>query len=242
MKKYGLIGKKLSHSFSPNYFKQKFISLGLNEISYDAIELTSIEQITSLLSSGIDGFNVTIPYKQDIIAYLNELDEAAVQIGAVNCVKKIAKGYKGFNTDYIGFEVSLMPLLNSGVGYKALVLGNGGATKAVCFALTKLGIPFEIVSRQNGFLSYEDLNAKIIKEHLILINTTPLGMSPIEDNMPTLPYHAITEHHILYDLIYNPAKTKFLIEGELRNAKIKNGQEMLYIQADESWNIWNNKD
>lgn len=240
MRRYGLIGKSLSHSFSPSYFKKKFDALGIKDTTYDSFELQDIDQVQRLLDEGIDGFNVTIPYKQAIIHYLNDIDPAAKAIGAVNCVMKSGKNYIGYNTDWIGFKASLSTMLNGNKIANALVLGDGGASKGICFALKSMGIPFKIVSRKEGHLSYQSLSNAIIKNHLLIVNTTSLGMHPFVNEKPEIPYEALTTDHFLYDIIYNPTQTIFLEEGLKRQCKIKNGFEMLELQADASWDIWNN--
>ncbi len=238
MRKYGLIGKSLSHSFSPAYFKNKFESLNILDAEYSSYELSSIDQVKSLINDGIDGFNVTIPYKQAVMAYLTEIEPSAKEIGAVNCVKKIGTAYKGFNTDWLGFRLSLIEFINGNETIKALVLGDGGASKAVCYALKDLDIEFEIVSRNETHLQYHQVDNDCIASHFLIINTTSLGMYPDIDSLPLIPYDNLSTHHFLYDIVYNPAKTRFLEEGEKRKAHIKNGYDMLINQADESWKIW----
>lgn len=246
MKKLGLIGYPLGHSFSKKYYLSKFEQESITNINYDLYPITSIEKFPALYEadSHFYGFNVTIPYKQDIIKYLDELSEEAKEIGAVNCIRIIRKDdnvhLKGYNTDSYGFEESLKPLLNSQYK-KALVFGNGGAAKAVLYTLKKLGIVFKTVSRnkQNGDYIYSELTQEQIAEHQILINCSPVGTFPNIDEAPSIPYDGVSKDHLLYDLIYNPEETMFLKEGKKRGARIKNGYEMLIKQADKNWDIWN---
>jgi len=242
--KLGLIGKNISYSFSKKYFTDKFKKLNLSTYSYKNYDLPEIEEFPFIIYQREDdfrGFNVTIPYKQSILKYLDEVTEEAQNIGAVNTIK-ITNENKliGYNTDIYGFQKSLEPLLQKHHN-KALILGTGGASKAVAFALSKLGIKFEFVSRnvaENTFL-YSILNKQIIEEFTIIINCTPLGTHPNIEESPNIPYEFITNKHLLFDLIYNPQETKFLREGKKRGAIIKNGLEMLELQAEKSWEIWN---
>jgi len=238
MNHFGLIGKNIAYSFSEKYFSEKFKAENIQNSVYETFDLNEISDIEKLIQNRKpNGFNVTIPYKEQIIPYLDELSDDAVEIGAVNCVK-IQNGIKkGFNTDVYGFEESLKPLLEAS-HQNALVLGTGGAAKAVCFVLKKLNISFQQVSR-NGIFTYLDLNREEIEKHPIIINCTPVGTFPNVENAPEIPYEFLTEKHLLYDLIYNPEKTKFLQFGEKKGAKIKNGYEMLVLQAEKSWEIWN---
>ncbi len=247
MRQLGLIGYPLGHSFSKKYYLDKFKNEGINDIDYDLYPISTIEEFPSLYLKNPDfyGVNVTIPYKQSVMQYLTELSPEAKEIGAVNCIQiKHSTSdeirLKGFNTDAFGFEMSLKPLLENKYK-KALVFGNGGATKAVCYALNKLDISYQIVSRTKTAenLSYQDLNSDLIKENLILINCTPLGTFPKTEECPEIPYDAIGPDHLLYDLIYNPEETLFLKKGKERGAKIKNGHEMLVLQAEKNWEIWN---
>lgn len=242
---YGLIGKSLTHSFSANYFNKKFAEEGVNE-KYLLLPIPSIKDFPSLLNSHPDlrGLNVTMPYKQEIIPYLNKISKEASEIGAVNVIKIEREKDKiiltGYNTDYIGFENSLKPLLNHEIK-KALILGSGGASNAVKFVLKRLNISYTVVSRSPGQdkeISYVDLTEKIIRENLLIINTTPLGMYPNENFSPPIPYQFLTDKHICYDLIYNPPETLFLKISKDKGATIKNGEEMLIIQAEESRKIW----
>jgi shikimate dehydrogenase len=238
--KYGLIGKDISYSFSKNYFTSKFNELGLNNHEYVNYDLKSIDEFKDIKSKEVKGLNVTIPYKEGIIEFLDEIDDEAKLIGAVNTIKIDNKGnLTGFNTDVYGFEESLKPRLNKS-HKKALVLGTGGASKAVCFVLDKLKIDYLLVSRnpEKSQISYTDLNKGLLEKYTIIINCTPQGTYPKVDECPKIPYNYITKKHLLYDLIYNPEKTRFLKEGEKRGADISNGLKMLELQAEKSWNIW----
>jgi shikimate dehydrogenase len=237
MRKFGLIGRPLSHSFSAKYFKEKFEHLGIED-EYKNYELTTIQDVNQLLEQGIDGFNVTIPYKIDIIDFLDELSEDAEAMGAVNCVKRVGSKYIGHNADWVGFRDSLLDLIGE-CREPALVLGYGGAAKAVIYSLNKLNIAYKIISRKEGHLAYNELNQEIIQNSKIIINTTPLGMHPEIETYPEIPYQYITDTHYLYDLVYNPEMTLFLKKGQDLGAKIKNGMDMLLLQAEESWRIWN---
>ncbi|MBL7719977.1 MAG: shikimate dehydrogenase [Flavipsychrobacter sp.] len=236
---YGLIGFPLTHSFSPKWFAEKFAAEGI-DATYKAYPLELIESISDLLANyPLRGLNVTIPYKEQVLGYLNELDEAAEAIGAVNCIDIRHGIKKGYNTDVTGFEQSLAPLLQAH-HTRALVLGTGGAAKAVHYVLEKLGLTYRTVSRHQseGVITYDELTEELIASHPLIINTTPLGMAPHTDEAPAIPYHALTEKHLLYDLIYNPDETKFLALGKQQGATIKNGHEMLVRQAEASWEIW----
>ncbi len=238
MKKFGLIGKNIAYSFSESYFNDKFRKESILDSAYQLFDLKSISEIDELFQlENLKGFNVTIPYKEEIISYLDELNPEAEKIGAVNCVKIQNNKKIGFNTDAVGFENSLKPLLEKH-HQKALILGDGGAAKAVKFALTKLDIEFKSVTRK-GELKFSDLNQEIISTHQLIINCTPVGTFPDLETSPDIPYEFLTDSHLLYDLIYNPEKTKFLQLGETQGAKIKNGYEMLVLQAEKSWEIWN---
>ena len=242
MDQYGLIGYPLSHSFSPTYFNQKFKELGL-DAHYAAYPLENINQFCDLIqNTTFKGINVTIPYKESIMPFLDDIDSVAQAIGAVNTIDIKNGKTKGYNTDASGFEKSLSSWLPKDEPLKALVLGNGGAAKAVHYVLEKLNINYQIVSRDpNRGLVYEDVNKEILADHKIIINTTPLGMYPNVDQSPHLPYYLLNEKYFLYDLIYNPEKTLFLTEGFNRNSKIKNGYDMLIHQAEDAWKIWNQK-
>ncbi|MES1214209.1 MAG: shikimate dehydrogenase [Bacteroidota bacterium] len=243
MRLFGLIGYPLSHSFSKKYFEEKFKKEGLIDCNYELFSISSIDDLKKILQENPDlrGLNVTIPYKIQVLPWLHSQPGIPQGLEACNCIKISDGKLSGFNTDVIGFEKSLLPLLQ--VHHtKALILGNGGATASVAFVLKKLNIDFDIVSRSlhNGSaLTYKDVNEEAIRNNLLIINTTPLGMYPTTDQCPDIPYQFITDKHLLYDLIYNPAKTLFLKKGEQNGATIKNGEEMLIVQAEESWRIWN---
>ena len=245
MRLFGLIGYPLSHSFSQKYFEEKFKREEITDCRYELFPLKSIDDLEEILKQNpdLEGLNVTIPYKQQVLQYLYSSSGIPKEIKACNCIKITAGKLFGHNTDVIGFEKSLQPLLKPW-HKKALILGNGGATEAVIFVLKKLDISFDIVSRSlhaNSTLCYKDLGEQVMKESLLIINTTPLGMYPQTDQYPDIPYEFITNKHLLYDLIYNPEKTLFLQKGEERGATFKNGEEMLVLQAEESWRIWNEK-
>ncbi len=242
--KFGLVGKNISYSFSRKYFTDKFQKLGLNSFRYDNYDIPEIEEFPFILyhnEENFQGFSVTIPYKQSIMKYLDEVDVDAQNIGAVNTIK-VTNDNKllGYNTDVYGFQNSIKPLLKNH-HKKALILGTGGASKAVAYALDNLNISYKFVSRKvaENNLLYSLLSKEIIEEYTIIINCTPLGTHPNIENSPNIPHEFITEKHLLFDLIYNPAETKFLQEGKLRGAAIKNGLEMLELQAEKSWEIWN---
>lgn len=241
-KTYGLIGKSLRHSFSPGYFKNKFEKEGIKNSTYRAFELENIKQFLKLIEDkkGISGLNVTIPYKESIIPFLDELSENSKIIGAVNTIQFIDGKTIGHNTDVIGFEKSLQPLLKKHHTH-ALILGTGGAAKAVEFVMQKLSIEFKYISRSKAgnALSYKDLTKENIDEHTLIINTTPLGMYPYLDTFPHIPFEYISQKHLVYDLIYNPAETRLMTLAKEKGATVKNGLEMLEIQAEESWKIWN---
>ena len=236
MRHYGLIGKSLSHSFSKNFFTVKFENEGI-DADYSLIELDDISSIDSVIAEReLSGFNVTVPYKESIIPYLDELSIEAEAAGAVNCVV-LRNGRKiGYNTDITGIEASLEWLDKS----RALILGTGGASKAVQYVCKKHNIPYSIVSRSAdmGDYTYGDLTAEVITEHTLIINTTPVGMFPNVDDAPQLPYDSITERHSVFDLVYNPAKTQLLSRAEERGATTMNGILMLQTQAIASWHIW----
>lgn len=238
MRKFGLIGKNIAYSFSESYFNDKFRKESILDSAYQLFDLKSISEIDELFQlENLKGFNVTIPYKEEIISYLDKLSPEAEKIGAVNCVKIQNNKKIGFNTDAFGFENSLKPLLEKH-HQKALILGDGGAAKAVKFVLAKFRIDYQSVTRK-GELKFSDLNQEIISTHQLIINCTPIGTFPDLETSPDIPYEFLTDSHLLYDLIYNPEKTKFLQLGETPGAKIKNGYEMLVLQAEKSWEIWN---
>lgn len=237
MKTYGLIGKNISYSFSRNYFANKFKKEDIKNSQYINFDIDNLSELNNIFNTDNYGFNVTIPYKEVIIPYLDSLDFHAEKIGAVNTIKIENEKKIGFNTDWIGFKKSIEPLLNSH-HTKALILGTGGASKAVIYALDQLKIETLMVSRY-GEISYEDLSEEIIQNHAIIINCTPVGTFPNVDAAPEIPYHFITKNHLAYDLIYNPAETLFLKKCKEKGAVVKNGLEMLEIQAEASWKIWN---
>ncbi|OIQ22808.1 shikimate dehydrogenase [Lacinutrix sp. MedPE-SW] len=244
MRKFGLIGKDIEYSFSRNYFKIKFKTEDISDASYENFDLVSIDLFKKELkkNKAIEGFNVTIPYKESIIPYLDKLNKKAKAIGAVNTIKITKKGkYVGYNTDFYGFKNTLKPHLKT-YHKKALILGTGGASKAVAYALKKLDIEFLFVSRtpkNKNEITYSDLNKTIIENHKIIINCTPLGTHPNIESYPDIPYQYLTNKHLLFDLIYNPSETKFLNLGKQKEAKIINGYDMLALQAEKSWQIWN---
>ena len=240
-RKFGLIGKNIDYSFSKKYFSEKFKKENL-DCTYSNFDIENISLIESILQkNGISGYNVTIPYKQDIIKFLDEIDEVAKAIGAVNTIKKIDNKNIGFNTDSIGFEKSLIPLIENKKPDSALILGGGGASKAVKYVLKKIKINYSTVSRKEGkseFI-YENLNDVIINRFKMIINCSPVGTFPNINKCPNIPYKHLTKEHVLYDLVYNPIESLFLRRGRELGCKTKNGLEMLEIQANESWRIWN---
>jgi shikimate dehydrogenase len=243
---FGLIGATVSHSFSKSYFDEKFFREGLRDYHYELFPLKTISDLEPLLkdTKGLTGLNVTIPYKEQVLKYLDEVDAFAKKVGAVNVIKIKDGKLKGYNTDSEAFYETIEKWLPKKQSIKALILGTGGSSKAVLEALKKLKIEFQLVSREarKDVLTYDylDKHPKIISESLLIINTTPLGMSPNTETMPSIDFDHIGPDHFVYDLIYNPARTMFLQKAEMRGAKIKNGLEMLHIQAEKSWVIWNN--
>ena len=242
MKRFGLIGYPLSHSFSKKFFEDKFQREGITGCAYELFPIATIDELPGLLSLYPDlcGLNVTIPYKQSVIPFLNDTSNLPNGLAACNCIKIANNKLSGYNTDVIGFEDSFKPMLQPH-HRRALILGSGGAALAVAWCLRKLGIEHAIVSRKGGqgsFLKYEAVDEDVIATHHIIINTTPLGMYPNVDQCPPLLYDALTAQHYLFDLTYNPSKTLFLRRGEEKGAAIKNGEEMLIVQAEESWKIW----
>lgn len=239
MKLYGLIGKSLSHSFSQSYFLTKFKEEGNRDADYQLIEIASIQDFPEVikLMPKLRGLNVTIPYKSSILPSLNQLDEKARKIGAINTIEFLPNGQlKGWNTDYIGFRDSILPLLKT--HHKtALIFGDGGASKAVQAVLQDLHIAYTVVSR-SGDTRYTDLSETLVNEHSILINTTPVGMYPKVDELLPIPYQGITPNHLVYDLVYNPEETAFLKKAKQRGATCKSGLEMLHLQAEAAWKIW----
>ena len=262
MRHYGLIGFPLSHSFSKKYFTEKFKTENITDAEYDIYPIENIKDLQDLLDDHPElcGLNVTVPHKINVLKYLDWIEHDAKNAGAVNCIRIYKESpvqaafsgevgvkdhdfrLEGFNTDIYGFEMSLKPLLKDHHN-SALILGDGGAAKAVKCVLDNLGIPFQIVTRkkQDNSILFKDLTSHHIAQHTLIINTTPLGTSPKVDECPDIPYEAITGKHLLYDLIYNPDKTLFLQKGEEQGSAIKNGYEMLLLQAEKSWEIWNSR-
>ncbi len=243
MKQLGLIGYPLSHSFSKRYFSDKFINEKIDGYHYDLFPLDSIQKLTDLLKEkpNLVGLNVTIPYKEQVIPFLDEVSKSAKSIGAVNTIVIENGKLKGYNTDAYGFEVSLKKFLKPHHQH-ALILGTGGAAKAVQYVLEQLNIGYKYVSRTptEEQFAYTELDEKTLKKYKIIINTTPLGMSPNNHQYPAIPYNFLTSEHLLYDLVYNPAESSFLKNGKAKGAAIKNGLEMLHLQAEKAWSIWNN--
>ena len=246
MIKLGLIGYPLVHSFSKKYFNEKFDNENIKNVSYQNYELKNINELKSLIkrNSDLKGLNVTIPYKEKVIKYLDKIDEKYLNIGAVNVIKIIDNKLFGINTDYEAFKITLKEWLDNSFNSKALILGTGGSSKSVSLALKELNIDHNFVSRKKrkNVFSYEELlDIKIFSNYKLIINTTPLGMYPKINLLPNIPYRLITKNYYLYDLVYNPETTRFLEKGKRKGAKIKNGLEMLHLQAELSWNYWNQK-
>lgn len=242
-KLYGLIGKNISYSFSATYFNTKFIKDKLINSKYVNFDIQNISVFSDILeqNKNIKGLNVTIPYKQSIIPYLDSLSKKAIKIGSVNTVRISKKGkLKGYNTDWYGFSKALKPMLQPH-HKSALILGTGGASKAIEYALKKMGISYSLVSRtpQEYILTYDQLSEDIMRKHTIIINTTPLGTFPNIDEHPNIPYEYLTQNHIVFDLTYNPEITSFLKLAALKGAQTQNGYTMLKLQADKAWEIWN---
>jgi shikimate dehydrogenase len=248
MRQFGLIGYPLSHSFSCGYFTQKFVKENIQDSKYINFSIESIEMLPEIIkgNSGLTGLNVTIPYKQKVIPYLDEIDQTAMKVNAVNTIKIYTDGYgkrilKGYNTDIYGFNSAIAPYLKS-EHRNALILGTGGASKAVFYSLMNLGINCKYASRTHSelvFKTYDQLIPDDLKDFQIIVNTTPLGMFPKTDEFPDIPYEGISGNQILFDLIYNPSETMFLSKGKSYGAIIINGYNMLVAQAEESWKIWN---
>lgn len=240
MKKYGVIGYPVKHSFSPEYFLKKFNRLGISDCEYAAYELADISELKKLIEKEkLDGFNVTIPHKEGIIPHLDSMSEAATKINAVNTVTVKNGKLHGDNTDHIGFSKSILGLIRTRKT-SALLFGTGGSSLAVKYALRQMGVSYASVSRgDNADFRYDELTEKDIEKHQLLVNTTPLGMWPDTKASVNIPYGGISEQHLCYDLIYTPAQTRFLTKAKAQGAAIKNGLQMLEIQADEAWNIWN---
>ncbi|HEY0177117.1 MAG TPA: shikimate dehydrogenase [Pedobacter sp.] len=246
MRTFGLIGFPLTHSFSKKFFTEKFEREGMAGCSYELFPIENIDSLPSLIAENVSlrGLNVTIPHKVNVLPYLDELDDAAAKIGAVNCIsieKKAGQNWlKGYNTDAFGFEESLRPYLKAN-HTKALILGDGGAARAVKYVLDQLNISWLSVVRTTvpGAIVYEDISDELIRSHQVIINTTPLGTFPNVDAAPSIPYHLLTAEHLAYDLVYNPEETEFLRRAKEKGAAVKNGLEMLHLQAERSWFIWN---
>jgi len=242
-RQFGLIGKNIAYSFSKKYFTKKFAAGNLLDCVYDNFDIQSIEAFPQLITDNpqLKGLNVTIPYKEAVIPYLDQLSDKAAKIGAVNVIRFTKKGnLKGYNSDYYGFMKSLEPLLQPH-HQKALILGTGGAAKAVAFALEQLGLLYTFVSREVGANSihYDQINATTFDHYQVIINCTPLGTSPNIEAFPPIPYEYFTHKHIAFDLIYNPEETAFLKKAKQQDAITKNGYEMLVLQAEKAWKIWN---
>jgi shikimate dehydrogenase len=258
MKKYGLIGFPLTHSFSKKYFTEKFEKENLDNCAYELYPMPNLSDLPELINSIPDlcGLNVTVPHKIGVMFYLDKVDAAAKEIDAVNCIKIVNRlpveaffsgelssmqmRLEGYNTDAFAFEQSLRPLLKK-QHQKALILGTGGASRAVAYVLKQLGISFKKVSRRAAGkqLTYKKLDADILKDYTLIINTSPVGTAPNNNECPDIPYEYLTGKHLLYDLVYNPIETEFLKRGKAKGAAIKNGLDMLHLQAEKSWEIWN---
>ena len=243
MQEYGLIGKNISYSFSEGYFTNKFKELGISDSSYSTFDLSDISELHDLLKSmpNLKGFNITIPYKEDVLDFLDDIDESAKDIKAVNTVKIENGKLIGFNTDTFGFKTSIKPFFEP-QHRKALILGTGGAAKAIAFVLEQLGVDYLYVSRNpktDKEVSYSDLTKEAITNFPFIINCSPVGTFPNIDSCPDIPYEGITSSHLLYDLVYNPEETLFLKKGKDKGASIVNGLSMLHHQAEEAWRIWN---
>ena len=239
--RYGLLGKNISYSFSKGYFTEKFKKLELKDHSYENFDIQTISEFPNIIQNNrLKGLNVTIPYKEQILSFLDEIDEKAKKIGAVNTIKFAENGLHGFNTDIFGFEESIKPFLEAHHN-KALILGTGGASKAIRFVLEELGITYNYVSRSSNptTLNYSLLDKPILEEHTVIINCTPLGTFPEIQNKPNIPYQYLNKNHLLFDLVYNPLKTKFLSLGEENGFSVCNGLKMLELQADKSWESLN---
>ncbi|MGB4205271.1 MAG: shikimate dehydrogenase [Bacteroidales bacterium] len=244
---FGLIGYPLGHSWSKSYFDKKFLAEKIHDAEYQLFPVKDLSLLKTLpeIYPSLQGLNVTIPYKISILPYLDFIDPVAGQVNAVNVVKIIRAGSRtslhGFNSDVVGFERSIKPLLKSH-HRSALILGTGGASRAAAWVFTKLGISYVYVSRDSSEqlqIGYDELDNEIMEKHTIIVNATPLGMAPDIHSKPQLPYHLISDRHLMFDMVYNPTETAFLESGRKRGATIKNGLEMLHIQAEESWLIWN---
>ncbi|MEA3497010.1 MAG: shikimate dehydrogenase [Bacteroidota bacterium] len=247
MKIFGLIGYPLEHSYSKKYFTRKFSKEEINNVIYNEFPIKDIRELRSLVNQypELQGLNVTIPFKEKVIPYLDKIDHVAKIIGSVNTIQIDRTNNKpqltGYNTDFFGFEKSLLQLIKKEKPQKTLIFGSGGSSKTAQFILNKFEIEFQIVSRKAGDnqLSYEDVDKEIIDSHKLIINTTPLGMYPNISSFPKIAYEYLTNSHFLFDFIYNPSETTFLKKGKEKGAKVQNGLKMLYLQAEKSWEIWN---
>ena len=243
MRRFGLIGYPLGHSFSEKYFNDKFKAEGITDATYQLFELPTISQFPELIAGQPDlkGLNVTIPHKESVIPYLNALDPVAARIGAVNVLKFTPAGIIGYNSDYQGFMQALQQFYPVSSFAQALILGTGGASKAVQAALDHLRIPFQVVSRNPApnVLTYGELNEEIMAASTLIVNTTPLGTYPETKAAPDIPYHFLSSRHYLFDLVYNPAETLFMKKGQAAGANVTNGYAMLCLQAEAAWQIWN---
>jgi shikimate dehydrogenase len=243
MRKFGLIGYPLGHSFSRKYFREKFHRESIVDCMYSNYEIPSISTLSDILKDPeLNGLNVTIPYKESVVPFLHKKDQVVEEIAACNCIKILNGELTGYNTDVIGFENSLREKLTI-TDKRALILGTGGSSKAVAWVLKKTGIEYLFVTRNKSLhgsgITYEALSREILESHSLVINTTPVGMHPKTEVYPPIPYQWIGQGHYLFDLVYNPSKTLFLEKGELAGARTKNGADMLAIQAEASWDIWN---
>jgi shikimate dehydrogenase len=248
LRQFGLIGYPLSHSFSQGFFAKKFLNENIKDAHYANFPIASISEFNALWQQqDLEGLNVTIPYKKEVIPFIQYPSSVVQKINACNCIRKFNNELYGYNTDVIGFEKSLLPLLKPH-HTQALILGTGGAAAAVEFVLQKLSIAYQLVSRSKkenasifnaAVVHYSDLNSDTIRQHTLIINTSPIGMYPNATEAPAIAYEGIGTHHYLYDLVYNPAETLFLSKGKEKGAAVKNGLDMLHIQAEESWAIWN---
>ena len=248
MRQFGLIGYPLSHSFSKGFFTQKFLKENIAYVQYENFTIASIHAFDALWQDpNLEGLNVTIPYKKEVIAFVHHPSTVVSKINACNCIRRYKNELYGYNTDVVGFEKSLLPLLKPS-HTQALILGTGGAAAAVEWVLQKLSITYQLVSRNKQanasifnapVIQYDSLNVDIITKHTLIINTSPIGMYPNIQEAPLIPFEALGATHYLYDLVYNPAETLFLARGKEKGAAIKNGLDMLHLQAKESWNIWN---
>ena len=241
MRKFGLIGLPLTHSFSKQFFTEKFEKEQITDCQYENYPLEKIEDLPALLAANRDivGLNVTIPYKREVMPFLTDVAPAVKKTGACNCIRIDGKKRVGYNTDVIGFHLSLMPHLRV-QHQRALILGTGGASAAVEFVLEQIAMPYMLVSRNPGTnsIGYDQLNEDLMESHTLIVNTTPLGTFPVVETYPPIPYEYVTDQHFLYDMVYNPAETIFLQRGREKGATVLNGMDMLIGQANASWDIW----